>query len=252
MFADIRVKETPAPAEPAVSEPTEQAEAVEDGTNAESATTNGAAPAVEAPAHADDDFEVDFGDLAEFKNVFQRFQERQEDEVPEKQEKEQVIWDEDNDNIPDEEEEAAAARKSKKQRKRENKLSVAELKAMARKPELVEWTDADSSDPRLLLSIKSHRNVVPVPAHWSLKREVRPYFLLNRPNVFAKYTTVPVLETRYRKACLQVAQIHRRHRYRRNARRRTREASRADAKAEAARKSSAKDGTTRHRLWQAV
>jgi len=104
--------------------------------------------------------------------VLQRFQERTADRaIGSQHEKEQVIWDEDNDNIPDEEAEQAAARKSKKQRKRENKLSVAELKAMALKPELVEWTDADSPDPRLLLSIKSHRNVVPVPAHWSLKRE---------------------------------------------------------------------------------
>jgi len=52
-----------------------------------------------------------------------------------------------------------------------NKLSIAELKALVKKPELVEWTDTSAPDPRLLVSIKSHRNVVPVPGHWSLKRE---------------------------------------------------------------------------------
>jgi splicing factor 3B subunit 2 len=60
---------------------------------------------------------------------------------------------------------------SKKARKAQNKLSVAELKAIARKPELVEESDRSASDPRLLIAIKSYRNVVPVPAHWSLKRE---------------------------------------------------------------------------------
>ena len=48
---------------------------------------------------------------------------------------------------------------------------MAELKALVKKPELVEWTDASASDPRLLVSIKSYRNVVPVPDHWHLKRE---------------------------------------------------------------------------------
>lgn len=50
-------------------------------------------------------------------------------------------------------------------------MSVAELKASVEKPELVEWTDVTSSDPRLLIAIKGYKNVVPVPNHWSLKRE---------------------------------------------------------------------------------
>ena len=60
---------------------------------------------------------------------------------------------------------------SKKKRKAANKLSVAELKALVKKPETVDWTDTSASDPRLLVHIKAYRNVVPVPAHWSLKRE---------------------------------------------------------------------------------
>jgi splicing factor 3B subunit 2 len=60
---------------------------------------------------------------------------------------------------------------SKKKRKKLNKLSIAELKALVRNPEVVEWHDVSSSDPRLLVQIKAQRNIVPVPGHWSLKRE---------------------------------------------------------------------------------
>lgn len=78
----------------------------------------------------------------------------------------------DDDEIPDEDEDAEKGEKmSKKKRKAQSKLSVAELKALVKKPELVDWTDTSASDPRLLVHIKSYRNVVPVPTHWSLKRE---------------------------------------------------------------------------------
>ncbi|KAL4801423.1 hypothetical protein BDV18DRAFT_75144 [Aspergillus unguis] len=83
--------------------------------------------------------------------------------------KPEVYFDDDVE-IPEEEEERPPAL-SKRKRKELNKLSVAELKAMVRKPELVEWTDTSAPDPRLLIHIKAHRNVVPVPSHWSLKRE---------------------------------------------------------------------------------
>ncbi|KGO71128.1 protein of unknown function DUF382 [Penicillium italicum] len=83
--------------------------------------------------------------------------------------KPEVFFD-DGDEIPDEEQESEP-KISKKKRKEMNKLSVAELKAMVRKPEIVEWTDTSAPDPRLLVHIKAHRNVVPVPSHWSLKRE---------------------------------------------------------------------------------
>jgi splicing factor 3B subunit 2 len=76
----------------------------------------------------------------------------------------------DDDDIPDEEQDKAQ-KMSKKARKMANQLSVAELKALVKKPDLVEWTDINSGDPRLLVAIKSQRNAVPVPSHWSLKRE---------------------------------------------------------------------------------
>ena len=51
------------------------------------------------------------------------------------------------------------------------RLTVAELKQLVKKPEVVEWTDVTAADPRLLLHHKSYRNAVPIPMHWSAKRD---------------------------------------------------------------------------------
>jgi splicing factor 3B subunit 2 len=61
--------------------------------------------------------------------------------------------------------------KSKKQLKKLNRLTVAELKQLVAKPEVVEWVDVTAADPQLLVALKSYRNTVPVPAHWSQKRK---------------------------------------------------------------------------------
>lgn len=37
------------------------------------------------------------------------------------------------------------------------KLSVAELKQLVERPEVVEWFDCDARDPRLLVTLKSYR-----------------------------------------------------------------------------------------------
>ncbi|KAF8735526.1 hypothetical protein AX14_001898 [Amanita brunnescens Koide BX004] len=60
---------------------------------------------------------------------------------------------------------------SKKKARKLKRLTVAELKQLVKKPELVEWTDVTAADPRLLLHIKSYRNTVAIPAHWSAKRD---------------------------------------------------------------------------------
>ena len=60
---------------------------------------------------------------------------------------------------------------SKKKQRKLNRLTVAELKQIVKKPEVVEWTDVSAQDPRLLLHLKSYRNTVPIPAHWSAKRD---------------------------------------------------------------------------------
>lgn len=110
-----------------------------------------------------------------YKQIIERFKVVTEDYETKKEgnatDKGEVFYDDDND-IPDEEaEEEKEVKLSKKKKKERDKLSVAELKALVKKPELVEWTDTSASDPRLLVHIKSYRNVVPVPAHWALKRE---------------------------------------------------------------------------------
>jgi splicing factor 3B subunit 2 len=109
---------------------------------------------------------------AMYKQILERFGGAKPDEEAEAENKEKgEMFFDDDDQIPDEDEEAAVPTISKKQRKLQNKLSVAELKALVAKPELVDWTDTSAPDPRLLVHLKSYRNVVPVPSHWSLKRE---------------------------------------------------------------------------------
>ncbi|KAK3946291.1 hypothetical protein QBC46DRAFT_369424 [Diplogelasinospora grovesii] len=111
-----------------------------------------------------------------FKGIFEKFgggTSLEDDEIAREANagnKGDVFFDDD-DQIPDEEEEAGVTTLSKKKRKKLNKLSIAELKALVRNPEVVEWQDVSSSDPRLLVQIKAQRNIVPVPGHWSLKRE---------------------------------------------------------------------------------
>ncbi|KAF2765316.1 DUF382-domain-containing protein [Teratosphaeria nubilosa] len=108
---------------------------------------------------------------SQFANVFSKFAEPEKEAAVKEPEKPEVFYD-DEDNIQGEdEEEETQKRLSKKARKAANKLSIAELKAIVRKPEIVEWTDTSAQDPKLLVNIKSARNVVPVPNHWALKRE---------------------------------------------------------------------------------
>lgn len=92
-------------------------------------------------------------------------------ENPSKESEKPEVFFDDADDIPEEDDPASGPKISKKKRKEMNKLSVAELKTIALKPEIVEWTDTSAPDPRLLIHIKAQRNVVPVPSHWSLKRE---------------------------------------------------------------------------------
>jgi len=121
------------------------------------------------------DISEDDPNYAMFKDIMDKFGATAEEEEAAKEansgEKGEVFFDDDDD-IPEEDEEGDKEQKlSKKKRKERDKLSVAELKALVQKPELVDWTDTSASDPRLLVHIKSYRNVVPVPNHWSLKRE---------------------------------------------------------------------------------
>lgn len=108
--------------------------------------------------------------FAQFKSVIERFNEADKEDPSLKEPDKPEVYYDDDDEIPDEDEDAKP-KMSKKKRKEQSKLSIAELKALVKKPEIVDWTDTSASDPRLLVAIKSYRNVVPVPTHWSLKRE---------------------------------------------------------------------------------
>ncbi|KAJ2379179.1 hypothetical protein IW150_000338 [Coemansia sp. RSA 2607] len=63
---------------------------------------------------------------------------------------------------------------SRKQRKQQQ-MTVAELKQKAPRPEVVEWTDVSAKDPLLLVTLKATRNTVPVPSHWSQKKKYLQY-----------------------------------------------------------------------------
>lgn len=60
---------------------------------------------------------------------------------------------------------------SKKKLKKLNRLSVAELKQLVLRPDVVEMYDVTARDPKLLVHLKSCRNIVPVPRHWCYKRK---------------------------------------------------------------------------------
>ena len=142
---------------------------VQIGTDA-SDTADADGPVVEDLGLLDDD-----PTFAMYKTVFERFggMSHEDDDITREANagnKGEVFFDQD-DEIPSEEEDTGQVRLSKKKRKKLNKLSIAELKALVRNPEVVEWQDVSSSDPRLLVQIKAQRNIVPVPSHWSLKRE---------------------------------------------------------------------------------
>ncbi|KAI8061124.1 hypothetical protein BC940DRAFT_279882 [Gongronella butleri] len=78
----------------------------------------------------------------------------------------------DNDaNASDKDDENDEAAMSKKKAKQLLRISVAALKQKVTRPEVVDWWDANSQDPELLVALKSYRNTVPVPIHWNQKRK---------------------------------------------------------------------------------
>ncbi|EON61774.1 hypothetical protein W97_00990 [Coniosporium apollinis CBS 100218] len=170
----VQASQTPAPETPATetAEPPTPNGAPEITAQApsESETDNEVAAPVSEPAW-ELDVTPDNPLYEQFKDVIAKFQQPdKEDPASKEPEKPEIYYDDENEDIPDEDEEAQP-KLSKKARKAQSKLSIAELKALVQRPDLVDWTDTSAPDPRLLVSIKSYRNVVPVPAHWSLKRE---------------------------------------------------------------------------------
>ena len=60
---------------------------------------------------------------------------------------------------------------SKKKLKKITRLSVAALKQLVNRPDVVEMHDVTARDPKLLVHLKATRNTVAVPRHWCAKRK---------------------------------------------------------------------------------
>lgn len=60
---------------------------------------------------------------------------------------------------------------SKRKLRKISKPTLAQLKSSVPYAQTIEWFDCDAPDPHLLASIKSSKNLVPVPSHWQMKRE---------------------------------------------------------------------------------
>eukprot|EP01091_Cochliopodium_minus_P018610 TRINITY_DN7594_c0_g1_i2.p1 TRINITY_DN7594_c0_g1~~TRINITY_DN7594_c0_g1_i2.p1 ORF type:complete len:615 (-),score=274.77 TRINITY_DN7594_c0_g1_i2:30-1874(-) len=69
------------------------------------------------------------------------------------------------------EEKEEEKRLTKKERKEQKRLKVSILKQLTDKPAIVESHDVTSSDPLMLVYLKSYRNYVSVPRHWLRKRK---------------------------------------------------------------------------------
>jgi splicing factor 3B subunit 2 len=67
--------------------------------------------------------------------------------------------------------ETEKAKLSKKKLKQQTRLSVAALKQLVQRPDVVEMHDVTAADPKMLVYLKSIRNSVQVPRHWSAKRK---------------------------------------------------------------------------------
>ncbi|GAA95704.1 uncharacterized protein L969DRAFT_85406 [Mixia osmundae IAM 14324] len=107
----------------------------------------------------------------EFKNVFARFEagpETKDEEGEYPVGKGEIIYSDDDDVSDDGDGETPKVLSKRKQRKLA-RLSVAELKRLVKRPEVVEWADVTANDPNMLVQLKSYRNAIPVPAHWSAK-----------------------------------------------------------------------------------
>ncbi|KAG6908648.1 hypothetical protein DXG01_003826 [Tephrocybe rancida] len=123
--------------------------------------------------YVSEQFELSDPALEAFSDVFARFQLPPDENAGDKgsvPSKGEVIYSDD-DMESGEDSDAEKKPLSKKKQRKMARLTVAELKQLVKKPEVVEWTDVTAADPRLLLHLKSQRNTVPIPIHWSAKRD---------------------------------------------------------------------------------
>ncbi|XP_077598222.1 splicing factor 3B subunit 2 [Stigmatopora nigra] len=119
-----------------------------------------------------------------FKRIFDAFKltddlKKEKEKEPEKAEKQEIgflrkkgfeLEKKDSDDS-DDEVRPDVPKLSKKKLRRMNRLTVAELKQLVARPDVVEMHDVTAQEPKLLVHLKATRNTVPVPRHWCFKRK---------------------------------------------------------------------------------
>uniref|UniRef100_A0A3P9IMK3 Splicing factor 3b, subunit 2 n=1 Tax=Oryzias latipes TaxID=8090 RepID=A0A3P9IMK3_ORYLA len=120
-----------------------------------------------------------------FKKIFEAFKltddvKKEKDKEPEKTEKLEPVGmmrkkgfelERKDSDDSDEEAKQDVPKLSKKKLRRMNRLTVAELKQLVARPDVVEMHDVTAQEPKLLVHLKATRNTVPVPRHWCFKRK---------------------------------------------------------------------------------
>ncbi|MBN3326535.1 SF3B2 factor, partial [Atractosteus spatula] len=119
-----------------------------------------------------------------FKRIFEAFKltddvKKEKEKEPEKAERQETAmvkkkgFEEEKKDSDDSDEETRqdAPKMSKKKLRRMNRLTVAELKQLVARPDVVEMHDVTAQEPKLLVHLKATRNTVPVPRHWCFKRK---------------------------------------------------------------------------------
>ncbi|XP_055827192.1 uncharacterized protein LOC129895492 [Solanum dulcamara] len=125
------------------------------------------------PEKAELDGELD----EEFRKVFEKFSFAVATGSEESDKKDETAADaalkKKDDSDSEEEQDAQPKEKgiSNKKKKLQRRMNIAELKQICTRPDVVEVWDATAADPKLLVFLKSYRNTVPVPRHWSQKRK---------------------------------------------------------------------------------
>lgn len=116
---------------------------------------------------------IDEDELYEqFAGVFKRFKpaETSQAMVVREEPEETPSADDTNDYLEDKQIEEEPTKLLKRQQRKQNRVSLADLKLSTRFPQLVEATDADAPDPYLLVKFKTLPNAVPVPSHWKSRK----------------------------------------------------------------------------------
>ncbi|MCJ8731291.1 hypothetical protein PDJAM_G00198000 [Pangasius djambal] len=118
-----------------------------------------------------------------FKRIFEAFKltddvKKEKEKEPEKTEKQEItsykkkfLEEKKDSDDSDEETKPDVPKLSKKKLRRMNRLTVAELKQLVARPDVVEMHDVTAQEPKLLVHLKATRNTVPVPRHWCFKRK---------------------------------------------------------------------------------